>query len=285
MGPHLHAVVSSCPRPLIDKQRWAEHVCPVNTPSSVLMAAAPPPLAGVLSDVFNQGRFAEVVQEGEVVSPFESAEERQQSPIGSLVCAYGFTFRLTPSHVRPAELESWRGQGDDLADAAVRLFARARAGDDRCPAARTFNALDYLLSVRDAGANATAAPTSPAPPPGCPFHKRESGRTSDSAVAPSPAVSADDVAVANAFLDAVTTVPEWVDWDRVVRGQRVFIKNCTAFSLALLHISLVGGFGAPRVNSVLNATGEPGKGRVASSVGCWLWPSVSVGRAHLCSEL
>ena len=57
------------------------------------------------------------------------------------------------------------------------------------------------------------------------------------------------------FYDEVTTVPAWVDWDAIARGQEVFVRYAGAAELALLHLSLVGGFGAPKINKVLMATG------------------------------
>ena len=53
----------------------------------------------------------------------------------------------------------------------------------------------------------------------------------------------------------LTTVPSWVDWDQIRRGQNVFIRYAGGTGMSLLNCSLVGGFGAPKINKVLGATG------------------------------
>jgi hypothetical protein len=58
-----------------------------------------------------------------------------------------------------------------------------------------------------------------------------------------------------ALYQQLTTVPSWVDWKRVKRGQEVFVRYAGGTGLSLLHCSLVGGFGAPKINKVLGATG------------------------------
>jgi len=58
-----------------------------------------------------------------------------------------------------------------------------------------------------------------------------------------------------ALYDQLTAVPSWVDWGKVRRGQQVFVRYAGGTGLTLLHCSLVGGFGAPKINKVLGATG------------------------------
>ena len=57
------------------------------------------------------------------------------------------------------------------------------------------------------------------------------------------------------FHQHLITVPSWVDWDRIKRGQNVFIRYAGGTGMSLLNCSLVGGFGAPKINKVLGATG------------------------------
>jgi hypothetical protein len=66
--------------------------------------------------------------------------------------------------------------------------------------------------------------------------------------------------------EQVTTVPSWVDWERVNRGQQVFVRYAGGSGMALLHCSLVGGFGAPKINKVLGATGYLSRSCQASYV-------------------
>lgn len=53
----------------------------------------------------------------------------------------------------------------------------------------------------------------------------------------------------------VTTVPEWVDWDQIARGQDVFYRYGGATLSGLAFQSLLGGMGANRVVEVLARTG------------------------------
>lgn len=55
--------------------------------------------------------------------------------------------------------------------------------------------------------------------------------------------------------DEVTTVPDWVDWDQIARGQDVFYRYGAATLTGLAYQSLLGGMGANRVVEVLARTG------------------------------
>lgn len=55
--------------------------------------------------------------------------------------------------------------------------------------------------------------------------------------------------------DEVTTVPDWVDWDQIARGQDVFYRYGSATLTGLAYQSLLGGMGANRVVEVLARTG------------------------------
>ncbi|KAJ9049016.1 hypothetical protein DSO57_1028871 [Entomophthora muscae] len=52
----------------------------------------------------------------------------------------------------------------------------------------------------------------------------------------------------------VTTVPSWVDFDQILRGQTLFWSYQPLCMGILLNASLVGGFGAKRVTSTLQCT-------------------------------
>jgi hypothetical protein len=56
------------------------------------------------------------------------------------------------------------------------------------------------------------------------------------------------------FLHQVYTVPVWVDWIELRRGQRVFLAHAASSSLSLLYLSLIGGFSAPKIVKVLECT-------------------------------
>lgn len=53
----------------------------------------------------------------------------------------------------------------------------------------------------------------------------------------------------------VNTIPDWVDWDQLVRGQDVFYRYGGANITGLAYQSLLGGMGAARVVETLARTG------------------------------
>ncbi|GAB1312923.1 ER-bound oxygenase mpaB/mpaB'/Rubber oxygenase catalytic domain-containing protein [Madurella fahalii] len=53
----------------------------------------------------------------------------------------------------------------------------------------------------------------------------------------------------------VTTVPVWVDWAQLERGQKVFYRYAGPSIVGLTFQSLLGGMGSPRVVETLNRTG------------------------------
>ncbi|KAL1884392.1 hypothetical protein VTK73DRAFT_86 [Phialemonium thermophilum] len=53
----------------------------------------------------------------------------------------------------------------------------------------------------------------------------------------------------------VTTVPEWVDWEQIERGQQVFYRYAGPIVVALTFQSLLGGMGGRRVVETLTRTG------------------------------
>ncbi|KAJ9623547.1 hypothetical protein H2203_005809 [Taxawa tesnikishii (nom. ined.)] len=57
------------------------------------------------------------------------------------------------------------------------------------------------------------------------------------------------------FWREVNTVPEWVDWDQIARGQDVFYRYGAANLTGLAYQSLLGGMGAARVVETLARTG------------------------------
>lgn len=57
------------------------------------------------------------------------------------------------------------------------------------------------------------------------------------------------------FWNEVTTVPAWVDWEQIRRGQDVFYRYGAANFTGLAYQSLLGGMGAARVVETLARTG------------------------------
>ncbi|KAL3421880.1 tat pathway signal sequence [Phlyctema vagabunda] len=55
--------------------------------------------------------------------------------------------------------------------------------------------------------------------------------------------------------EEVNTIPDWVDWEQIARGQDVFYRYGGVALTALAYQSLLGGMGANRVVEVLGRTG------------------------------
>lgn len=71
---------------------------------------------------------------------------------------------------------------------------------------------------------------------------------------------------AGALCEHLLSTPAWVDWDSIARGQDVFVRHAGGAGIALLNCSLVGGFGAPKINKVLGSTGYLARSCQASFV-------------------
>ncbi|KAF9956844.1 hypothetical protein BGZ72_002404 [Mortierella alpina] len=57
------------------------------------------------------------------------------------------------------------------------------------------------------------------------------------------------------LLTQVMTVPEWVDWDSLQRGQQVYWRYCLFINNAFLHYCVVNGFSMSKTVKVLKSTG------------------------------
>ncbi|KFY89333.1 hypothetical protein V500_05778 [Pseudogymnoascus sp. VKM F-4518 (FW-2643)] len=68
------------------------------------------------------------------------------------------------------------------------------------------------------------------------------------------AVSGEDEVI-NKFWHEVNTIPDWVDWDQIKRGQDVFYRYGEAFLIGGTFSSLVAGMGAARIAETLARTG------------------------------
>lgn len=58
-----------------------------------------------------------------------------------------------------------------------------------------------------------------------------------------------------AFKRHLETIPHWLDYDLLRRGQIVYLAHSASASIGLLYYSLLGGFSAPKIISVLESTG------------------------------
>ncbi|KAF9968170.1 hypothetical protein BGZ70_006147 [Mortierella alpina] len=56
------------------------------------------------------------------------------------------------------------------------------------------------------------------------------------------------------FLTEVMTVPDWVDWDRIKRGQQVYWRYCLFMKFTLLHMAVAGGMSMSKPMKVLKSS-------------------------------
>ncbi|KAK3272722.1 hypothetical protein CYMTET_18998 [Cymbomonas tetramitiformis] len=176
-------------------------------------------------DVFNVGRFSlsEESRSKEKVTPV-ATEDKNAVKVGQVVEKYGYQYLWTTMHISVSELETWRTLGDDVADSAVQSDLETRHKSTSEQSQKCRRAEDLLTRLKGK----------------C---QRREGNKPD-----------DGYDEAKQFMESLA-LPDWVDWERVRRGQLFFLKHLVGASTCLLHISLIGGFGAPKINKVLNSTG------------------------------
>ena len=190
---------------------------------------------------------------------------------GDAVEHLGNGFEWTAAHRRPRELEPLRSRGDALADDALpvvlaewRRERRQRGGSGvggegggaKVPAAATSwlptslkPLLAPLLSLRSTLALPARTPAE--------VRGLEEGALADSGCALGALARAagSGDARARALLEDVSTLPEWADTARCARGAEFFLRYLPGCGACLLHLSLVGGYAAPRIARVLSCGG------------------------------
>ncbi|KAJ4307199.1 hypothetical protein N0V88_000578 [Collariella sp. IMI 366227] len=145
--------------------------------------------------------------------------------IGSRVTAWGYTFEWTAEHQTAEDLRPLMFSYDELATKCL----------DR------FDALGCLP------ARNKAKPKSDG---------KESGDAS-----PQPDLyellrdRAHEDELLQQLWDEVTAVPDWVDWDEIARGQKVFYRYAGPAIIGLTFQALLGGMASPRVVETLTRTG------------------------------
>ena len=139
-------------------------------------------------------------------------------PTGTRVKYLGLDFVWTSQHLQSEVLDDRRKVGDPLADDALAEVLDTRFRMEVTRGARTLSETLW----RKVKASAESHPGS------------KCSKLVDSMCKPPP-------------------FP--VDWEKVRRGQEVYMSKAPAAALALLHLSLVGGFGSPKINKVLESTG------------------------------
>ena len=162
---------------------------------------------------------------------------------GTEVRRLGYTFTWSSSHPRVSSLVAMRARGDAEVD---RLLRRLQCGfSEDCMA---------IVAQRAARHKARTKQEASSKPLGEPPSTSDGAASIDAAAAAATATAAEIDSECFQFLVSASSVPSWVDWERVSLGQTVFRRYSPAGLLILLYSSLLGGFGAPLINEVLEAT-------------------------------
>ncbi|KAK1754603.1 tat pathway signal sequence [Echria macrotheca] len=158
--------------------------------------------------------------------------------IGDRIRAWGYDFTWTAEHMSPEQLHPLKYSYDVLAADCLDRF------DELVPS----------LPLRSRSKPKTgSSSTEPAVQPGT-----ESPETTS---CPHPDFydllqkHAPHDKTLRRLLDEVNTVPPWVDWAQIERGQKVFYRYAGPSIVSLTFHSLLGGMGARRVVETLTRTG------------------------------
>mmetsp|Transcript_16456 Transcript_16456/g.33910 ORF Transcript_16456/g.33910 Transcript_16456/m.33910 type:complete len:529 (-) Transcript_16456:167-1753(-) len=133
----------------------------------------------------------------------------------------GVRFRWNKYHKKPVDVRAKRLEGDPLADAAISEILLNEGGDRNTSKGEGKHKHKHDFYAL-CNARAEALPSGPCA----------------------------------SLLRSVNSSPTFkVDWESVRRGQDFFLRRAPSTSIALLHLSLVGGFSSPGINEVLYGTG------------------------------
>lgn len=145
--------------------------------------------------------------------------------------AWGYTFDLGPDHLTQAQMEPMKHSYDALAEKALASLNRL------CPPSR-------VSSPQSSNHGASASNLNQEVP-------QESKR--DLYILLREHASREDSL--GALWEEVNTVPPWVDWAQISRGQDCFYRYGGPALTGLAFQSLLGGMGAARVVETLSRTG------------------------------
>ncbi|QIW97109.1 hypothetical protein AMS68_002627 [Peltaster fructicola] len=164
-----------------------------------------------------------------ITNPFYRRTENTRSN-------WGHTFELTPEHLSPELYEHLRHTYDVLGE----------------------QALDRV--------NEISPPTTNIIPRNNSQHSTDLPKTTDDSKTQEKKPAGRDVyqilkdnlekdELLKKFWTEITTVPEWVDWEQIARGQDCFYRYGGANLTGLAYMSLLGGFGAAKIVETLARTG------------------------------
>ncbi|KIY00284.1 uncharacterized protein Z520_03969 [Fonsecaea multimorphosa CBS 102226] len=183
-------------------------------------------------------------------NPFRRRDENTRT-------AWGYTFQLTPGHLTPEQAHPLKHTYDVLGEECYEILKQmgsSSADEAKPPQQKTDDAqLESVVanhsqrsisSTMNDSVDKTSRPSSTASQRSS---KRDLYLLLRDHHSSHPKLQQ--------LWDEVTTVPDWVDWAQIRRGQDVFYRYGAATLTGLAYQSLLGGMGANRVVEVLARTG------------------------------
>jgi hypothetical protein len=177
-------------------------------------------------------------------NPFRRRDENTRT-------CWGYTFQLTPDHLTLEQSHPLKHSYDELGEECYEILNRMTP--NRKPEQNTG------INVSEKQPSVSQTSVSSLPP------TKEISGADTPASSPTTKLKRDlyltlrdnchkDPTLQKLWTE-VTTIPDWVDWAQIARGQDVFYRYGAATLTGLAYQSLLGGMGANRVVEVLARTG------------------------------
>ncbi|KAI9892942.1 MAG: hypothetical protein M1814_000826 [Vezdaea aestivalis] len=149
--------------------------------------------------------------------------------------AWGHKFQWTPHHLTPEQMHPLKYTYDQLADDCLDILDRIDPPKHDLP-------------------NKSVVTDTPPNKPENKSEKKQDKKPKRDLYSLLEEHASKDPALGELWAE-VNTVPDWVDWDQITRGQEVFYRYGGAALTGLAYQSLLGGMGANRVVETLARTG------------------------------
>ncbi|KAK5045980.1 hypothetical protein LTR84_008766 [Exophiala bonariae] len=162
-------------------------------------------------------------------NPFRRRDEHTRT-------CWGYTFQLTPDHLTPEQAHPLKFSYDVLGEECYDILKQI--SPQEAPRAETPLPKSESLQKSRETVPSGEKPSKPKPDLYAIFRDNHEN---------DPKLQQ--------LWDEVTTIPDWVDWDQIARGQDIFYRYGGATMTGLAYQSLLGGMGANRVVEVLARTG------------------------------
>ncbi|KAK4214493.1 hypothetical protein QBC37DRAFT_283763 [Rhypophila decipiens] len=164
---------------------------------------------------------------------------------GERCAAYGFKFTWTPDHLTPEQMRPYMFSYDVLATEALDVLDHA----DPDPVKGNISAAKQDRQAQTQGQDQQTSQSGNPDnnKPKSSHHKRDLFTLLQTHHHENETLSS--------LWSQIHTIPEWVDWAQIARGQLVFYRYALPFVISLTFQSLLGGMGSSRVSHTLSKTG------------------------------